>query len=847
MTEGESVHPPAWPGILTREEAAERAAQVSDLTYQVTLDLPDDVEYSSDTVIRFQAYGSRRDTFLDYAGTPVRIECNGRRLGPSAFDGTRIVVPVDEGANEVRVLGRAAHGRSGVGIHRFRDPVDGQTYLHTKFQPFDAHRVYPCFDQPDLKARFEFTVEAPDSWHVVTNTPVVGKTVGPPGRTRWVFGRSRPMSTYLTSVAAGPFRQIAFERGYVPITLSARPSLVDALERDADEIVEIIDGGLDYFGKLFGRPYPFGKLDLVFAPEYGFGAMEHPGAVTANERLLFTSRVTDESRRRRSEILLHELAHMWFGNLVTMRWWDDLWLSESFAVWAAATAQADATRFAGAWIWFVHDAMVAARHADELPDSKPVALEVVDTDVARLGFSPITYRKGAALLRQLAADLGKDRFRAGLRAYLDGYAWGNADSADFVGALDGVADVDVAAWADSWIRRAGVSTIEGRADSGGVEVTQAGGSGGVRRFSVDVGTYRLSEDGLSQCGVRSVDLAGADPVRITHGAGGLADDPDAVIPNVSGSTYAKVRLDVQSRHTLMRSLSRLDDPMARAVAWGALWDDVRGARLAARRFVSCVIDHAGAEQDSGIIELLWGRAIHAVQHYGDPADAEHVLGRLFRAAQAALDDSEPGSDRQLVWLRMVLATLPSEHAELAAPLVHGCSPWPQVVVDPDLRWRHLSRLAVLGRCDDHLLAMTADVDPSWDGHCRGLTVQAARPHVGAKENGWQLAMDETRSLAERRAAMAGLPQPTQEPLLAAYADRYFVELQNVWATQEREFAIAFARTLYPRFVPDPARVLAHTDNLLTRGAPPPELSRILRQERVELAMAISARALDAGG
>ena len=290
-------------------------------------------------------------------------------------------------------------------MHRFRDPADGQLYLHTKFQPFDAHRVFPCFDQPDLKGRFTFEVTAPASWRVCTNTAAVEVTTALGSQA--VAVRAEPAAVPVPRHGRGrPIRAVGAERDGVPMTLYARPSLMDALTRDAGELLDITAEGLAFFAEPFGHPYPFGKYDLVFAPEYNFGAMEHPGAVTANERFLFTSRVTQESRRRRSEVLLHEMAHMWFGNLVTPRWWNDLWLSESFAVWAAATAQAATERYAAAWVWFAHDADVTARRADQLSGGQPVAVEAPDTMAARMAFNPITYRKGAALLRQLAAELG---------------------------------------------------------------------------------------------------------------------------------------------------------------------------------------------------------------------------------------------------------------------------------------------------------------------------------------------------------------------------------------------------------------------------------------------------------
>lgn len=474
------LKPVSHSGVLGQAEAYSRAQLVSEVSYRIELDVTPSDRFSTVTVVDFTASADGA-VFLDYAGTPVSIECNENDLDDSSVVGSRIHVAVRRGANRVRVTGTAPYGNAGVGLHRFCDPRDGLVYLHTKFQPYDAHRVFPCFDQPDIRATFQITVIAEATWHVVSNRPVEARTIAD-GTATWSFRPTLPIATYLTAVAAGPFegRIVPAGRSRTQIGFYARSSLIEALDGDVDELAEIIDHGLEHFGELFGTVYPFGKLDVVFAPEYTFGAMEHPGAITANERFIFTSRVTQESRRRRSEVLLHELAHMWFGNLVGIRWWDDLWLSESFVVWAAAHAQAGTDRFSSAWTWFVHDAVVTARHADSLPARQPVALDADDTAAARLGFTAITYRKGAALLRQLARQMGDAGFAAGLRRYVAGHAWGNADLEDLVVALDAETDTDVGAWAQSWLRQAGVATV-----------TATSTPPACRRVSIQTRTYRF--------------------------------------------------------------------------------------------------------------------------------------------------------------------------------------------------------------------------------------------------------------------------------------------------------------------------------------------------------------------
>ncbi len=834
------------PNVLGKAEARDRAALVSGVRYRIVLDVTADDSFSTVTVIDFDA-SFDADVFVDYGGTPALVECNGVAFDSSSVDGSRIRIPARRGANRVRITGSSEYGNAGVGLHRFRDPRDGAVYLHTKFQPFDAHRVFPCFDQPDIRATFHFTVIADAGWQVVANTPVESRSFAD-GSSTWTFKPTLPIATYLTSVAAGPFasRTTQPRRSGLPISFYARPSLIDAVDRDINELADTIDHGLDHFAELFGRSYPFGKLDIVFAPEYTFGAMEHPGAITANERFAFTSRVTAESRRRRSEVLLHELAHMWFGNLVGIRWWDDLWLSESFAVWAAAHAQAHTVEHALAWTWFAHDAVVTARHADSLPARQPVALTADDTAAARLGFSAITYRKGAALLRQLARQMGEDSFIAGLRRYVERHAWGNADLTDLVAALDAVGQFDVAAWVDSWLRSAGVAAVTATASTTGVRVTQSTDTGvAARSFPLDIDVYRLGEGTSRRMARATAEIEGSEPVEVHLPVGALS--PDAIIPNPDGVIYVQVRLDDRSRDAALNALASVPEPTTRAVVWSSLWEDVKNARLRTGRFVTCVLDHSAAEADDGITELLWTRAVAAVQEYGDPSAAEARLRGLHAAAARRIADSSAGSDAQLVGARLAAATINRDQVDGFPKLLPGQQPWPGLVVDDDLMWRYLSRLAVIGGCSDDLLAAALESDPSWDGHCRSLTVRAARPTAGAKREAWDIAVDDSRSITERRAAMAGMRQYGQGELLAPYAERYFDMLTAVWDTAEPEFAIAFSRLLYPRTVTDAAGVLATTERIIADNDHRAELVAILRDERAELAAMVAARAYDAGG
>ncbi|MGW4490152.1 aminopeptidase N [Amycolatopsis sp. NPDC004368] len=809
---------------LTEAEAAARSAEVFDVRYAVELDLTVGArEFATSTVVRFRARGAF--VFLDFAGQVESVECNGRELGPDAHEGTRVWLPVCPGENTVRVTGFAAYSRTGEGLHRFEDPLDGRVYVHTKFEPFAAHRVFACFDQPDLKAPVDLTVTADASWVVVANT-------GPSGlsrdgeRSTWRFGRTPPLPPYLVAFAAGPFRRLRSSHRGVPLALYARGSLFDALTRDAPELFEVIGRGLDFFSRLFDLPYPFSKYDHVFAPEYAFGGMEHPGCVTLNERFVFRHRVTVETRRQRADVLLHEMAHMWFGDYVTMRWWDDLWLNEAFATMVAVVAQAEATPYGEGWTAFAHHALPAARHADRLPTGHAIRVETADTDAARSNLGPIVYLRGAAVLHDLAARVGWETFVAGVRSFLRTHAWGNARFDDFVAALRKFADEDIDRWAVEWLLRGGINTVEVVRG----KVIQLP-DGQPRHLKLRVGAFDE----------RGGELAWRYRAHVSLGprerALAVAGSADLLVPNDDAVSHVKVRLDPRSRRTALQLLSTMDDRRARAVVWGALWDDVLDARLPARTYAAAVLTHGVLETEIGVLQVLLERSVRAVELYGNPADRVRLLEAVARRVCAQLTGAEPGSDRRLVLARALVA-VGRDHAVLS-DLVRGRSPWPDLEADLDLRWRAAIRLASIGGDLDGLLPVVREADPGDSGRRNALTAEAARPTRAAKEEAWTRVVGEGFSLAERKAVMAGFRQPGQEALLTPYADRYLRALES--RAGEREFA----RGLYPRFTTDETTVLACTDRLLDNGLLPESVRKVVREERAELAVMRAARACDA--
>ena len=672
---------------LTRDEARERASHIMVESYQVELDLTGPgPEFESVTAIRFSSARPGASTFVELTGPAVtQITLNGQSVDIGAFGSDRIVLPGLAAVNELRVLAQCAYSRTGEGLHRFTDPADGGVYLHTDFETFDAHRVFACFDQPDLKASFEFTVLVPDGWKVISNAaPDAAGEPAAPGTTRWHFPPTPVMPTYITAIAAGPYAEATSEHDGIPLGIYCRQSLARYL--DADEIFDITRRGFDYFHGAFGVRYPFGKYDQLFAPEYKSGAMENAGAVILTEDYIFRSRVTDTRREDRADTILHEMAHMWFGDLVTMRWWDDLWLNESFASWSAAAALTDATRWTQAWTSFVQGWKTWAYRQDQLPSTHPVAADIPDIEAVEVNFDGITYAKGASVLKQLVAYVGQDQFLTGVRDYFGRHAFGNATLADLLVSLEQASGRDLASWSRSWLETAGVNTLrpsyelgsDGQFAEFSVLQDAPAGHPELRPHRIAIGLYdRAGTSQLTRRRRVELDIAGA-ATAVPELTGEKL--PDLILVNDDDLTYAKIRLDAHSLRTAITSIADLDDQLAAALCWSAAWDMTRDAEMRARDFIALVLSGAPSIEQVAVLEQVLGQASTAVRRYGDPAWRDTGLAELENGIRGWLATAEPGSDHQLAYCRALarIATAPGT-LSLLAGLLDGSVPppaWP---------------------------------------------------------------------------------------------------------------------------------------------------------------------------
>ncbi len=820
---------------LTREQARERGALLHVTSYAVALDLrglADGTSFTSTSEVRFRCRQPGATTFLELDGELLALERGGRPV-EAALEGNRIVL-TDLAAEEVvRVHARCDTTRTGEGLHRAVDPADGQVYVYAQAFLDDAQRIFACFDQPDLKASVQLTVTAPAGWRVLANTRAE-QVDG-----RHVFAPTERIATYLVTLAAGPWHgeQVWHgDRGSGGIELGVwcRQSLAGHLE--ADELFAVTRSCLDSQQEVFGRRYPFGdSYDQVFVPEFNAGAMENPGMVTFSDELfVFRSRTTRGRRRLRAQVVAHEMAHMWFGDLVTMRWWDDLWLNESFAellgVWTVDTA----TAYDGAWADFCLARKAWGYRADQLPTTHPVAGEVADNRSALLNFDGISYAKGASALRQLSAWLGEEVFFAGVRRYLEQHAWGSTGLDDLLGALEQVSGRDLQEWARVWLRTPGVPVLR---VSGG-EVHQEAEV--LRPHRLGIGWY--GDDGRGVLRLRDrveLEVTGArTPVGRalpTPAAGEL------MLPNDGDLTFAKVRLDPASLATAVARTGDLADPLARAVVWGALWDTARDGELPAADLLDAVVAGVVAEPDPEVVETLLSQARYAATHWA--LDGAALLARLHAYCMGAMRTDGPGGDLQLVHLRAA-ASSARDPALLAAWLAGRGLP-AGIVLDPDLRWHLLGRLAVLGGADEARVAAELDRDRTASGEQHAAHALAARPDPAGKRAAWaELLGDGELSNGRARALASGFWQPGQDVLLRPYAARWAAEVPGLFARRTPQLATAVARLLFPSTLVEPATLdatdLAATD-LAATGDPPAGLRRVLLEERDDLRRALRAR------
>ncbi|QES41641.1 aminopeptidase N [Streptomyces venezuelae] len=850
---------------LSRDEARERAALLSVDGYEVFLDLRSAVgesgqeprTFRSVTTIRFRSAEPGAATFVDLIAPSVTaVSLNGKDLDPSeVFDGTRIALEDLAEENELVVDAQCAYSRTGEGMHRFVDPEDGEVYLYTQYEPADARRVFANFEQPDLKAPYRFAVQAPEGWTAWSNG------AGELTDGVWKFAETKPISTYITAVVAGPYHYVTDSytrvlddgtRLEIPLGAMCRKGL--APHFDADDIFLVTKQGLDFFHDNFDYPYPFGKYDQAFVPEYNLGAMENPGMVTFREEFIFRGKVTQASYERRANVILHEMAHMWFGDLVTMRWWDDLWLKESFADFMGSFSMVEATRFTNGWITFANNRKAWAYRADQLPSTHPVTADIRDLEDAKLNFDGITYAKGASVLKQLVAYVGREAFLDGARRYFKRHAYGNTVLGDLLSVLEETSGRDMASWSRAWLQTAGVNSLtpqvilnaEGRITELSVLQEAAESHPELRPHRVAVGLYRRSAGGdLERYARAEVDVDGPRTV-VAELAGETA--PELVLVNDDDLTYCKIRFDENSLATLRDHLGDITDPLARALCWSALWSLTRDGLMPARDFIGLVLRFAGQESDIGVLQMLHAWTNSALTHYAAPEWREEGGRALAEGALRELRIAAPGSQHQLTWARF-FASVASSAADLQLlqGFLDGNAKIDGLEVDQELRWAFLSPLAAHGAADEEALAAELARDDTASGKRHQVRCLAARPSAAVKAQAWAAVVESDQlSNALVEATIAGFAQPSQRELAAPYVSKYFASIERVWAERSIQIGMDVVRGLFPHLQGDAATLAAADEWLTAHESSAPALRRLVLEARDDLARSLRAQACDAG-
>lgn len=812
------------------------------------------------TTVVFDALAGA-DTVIDIAADTVRgATLNGRDLDVSGYDeSTGIELRGLADRNVVVVDADCRYSNTGEGLHRFVDPVDNETYLYSQFETADAKRMFACFDQPDLKATFDVRVTAPRHWKVISNGATVSVTDG-----LHTFATTPRMSTYLVALIAGPYAEwkdaYTDEHGEIPLGIYCRASLAPYM--DAERLFTQTKQGFGFYHKNFGLPYAFGKYDQLFVPEFNAGAMENAGAVTFLEDYVFRSKVTRASYERRAETVLHEMAHMWFGDLVTMAWWDDLWLNESFATFASVLCQSEATEFTEAWTTFATVEKSWAYRQDQLPSTHPIAADIPDLAAVEVNFDGITYAKGASVLKQLVAYVGLEHFLAGLRDYFRTHAFGNATFDDLVAALEKASGRDLSDWGQQWLKTTGLNTLRPDFDVDGdgrftrFAVTQSGaapGAGETRVHRLAIGVY--DDDGSGKLvRVRREELDVEGPVTEVPALVGVSRG-QLVLVNDDDLTYCSLRLDAESLRTALGRIADIAEPLPRSLVWSAAWEMTREAELRARDFVALVAGGVHAETEVGVAQRLLLQAQTALTSYAEPGWAREegwpqFADRLLELARAA----QPGSDHQLAFVNTLCSSvLSTRHVVTLADLLDR-SPedlgLPGLEIDTDLRWRIVTALATAGDIDADGPAtpfIDAEVqrDPTAAGKRHGAQAATARPQLQVKEEAWtRVVEDDTLANITARAIIAGIAPPAQHQLLKPFTARYFEAISGVWARRSSEVAQTVVIGLYPHWDISEDGIAA-ADEFLSDPEVPAALRRLVLEGQAGVKRSLRARRFDA--
>jgi len=841
---------------LTRVEAQERKAIIDVTSYEVELDLTTSPEtFLSTTKVRFTAKDGA-STFIDAITKTVHsVTLNGTALDPAVVsDGVRIQLPDLRSDNVLEVVADAMYTNTGEGLHRFVDPVDNEVYLYSQFEVPDSRRVFAVFEQPDLKATFQFTVTAPANWAVVSNSPTPEPTGVRDSVSTWRFAPTGILSSYVTAIVAGPYvavrdELVSSDGRVIPLGIFARKSLSQYL--DADYIFEKTKQGFEFYEKHFDYPYPFEKYDQLFVPEFNAGAMENAGAITFTESYVFRSKVTDAIKERRVVTILHELAHMWFGDLVTMKWWNDLWLNESFAEWASTLATAEATEWNEAWTTFQAMEKSWAYRQDQLPSTHPVVATINDLEDVQVNFDGITYAKGGSVIKQLVAWVGLPEFMQGVAAYFTKHAHSNTELSDLLAELEKTSGRELTQWSKLWLETAGVNTLrpvieegeDGTITAFAVKQGAAADYPTIRPHRLAIGFYNLHGGKLRRDHRVEIDVDGTS-TDVPELVG--QKRPDLVLVNDEDLAYAKIRLDEKSLAVAMEHLEDIDDPLARSIVWGAAWDATRDAEASPSDYVQLVLNNIAAETESTTIRTTLTQLTTVARAYVAPERRQETIEAVGDGLWMLAKEADAGSDAQFQFAKF-FANIAStaDHVATLRGLLDGSVALDGLEIDTDLRWEILEGLVLNGAADAAEVDAELEGDNTSNGAQAAARAHATVPTVEGKRKAFDsLVESDTLPNAIVRMVTMGYQHVNDPSVLEGLVAPYFAMLGDIWANRSYKIAEYVVLGLYPAPLASQELVDA-TNAWLTANPETPALRRLVVENLAGVERALKAQERDA--
>ena len=841
---------------LTRVEAAARAELLSVESYRIELDLTtSETTFRSKTTVRFSSKQIGASSFIEAITSKVHsITLNGESLDVALADGVRIALPNLALENELVVDADMFYMNTGEGLHRFVDPADGEVYLYSQFEVPDARRVYSVFEQPDLKATFQFVVTAPSRWTVISNQTTPTPSVIRDGVSLWEFSPTPRISSYITAIIAGPYvgetaSYVSSNGNTIPLGFYCRASLKQYL--DHDYLFDITKRGFEFFEKEFSTPYPFEKYDQIMAPDYNAGAMENAGAVTLNEIYVYRGAVSAYSKERRVVTVLHELAHMWFGDMVTMRWWNDLWLNESFAEYTSTFATAEATHWNQAWTTFASGEKAWAYRADQLSSTHPIVAEINDLEDVMINFDGITYAKGASVLKQLGAWVGRDAFNKGVSEYFKKHAFGNAVLNDLLVELEKSSGRDLKGWSKQWLETAGVNKLVADVD---VDASGVITKFNIRQSAVDaypvirdhrmaVGFYNLVNGTVVRTDRIELDVTGVS-TSVSELIG--KSRPDMILLNDDDLAYAKIRFDEASWKFALKNLDKFEDSLARSMVWMTAWDLMRDGEWPAGEFVDLVINNIQYEKQGSALQTLLRQLVTTSAYYVNPETRDDIWTKLASKFWEHTNNAEPGSDNQYMFLRYWSVFARGEFGDTMEQLLSGELSLPEREIDQDLRWWIICSLVALGRFTEEQIQDELSRDKTATGQKMAFHAQGSMQEPAKRQAFWdRLTTDETLSNTLIQEGCLALQEFWDASAYQPFVDQYFDLVLPIWENRTFKIAEYFIELLYP--------VALATDELVARTkefiakpevASKPALKRILMENLDNVERALKVRKAD---